>query len=181
MAGQDEGQLGKWVPRIAAGGIVVAVVVLAWRGQEWPFDSSPKTIDEFDSPSIWQYLFSDSITLGYARLAIAFGSLFLVVSVTALAVAGRWISGFGGLSVDEKESAEEHISDLEDQLKATQDQLDEEATKRREAEDWADTLIDELDQANIQLAVQLEQELGDEDERGKEPRGDSPGAGQEAR
>jgi hypothetical protein len=174
MAGQDERELGKWVPRIVAGVIAVTVVVLAWRGQEWPFDSSPKTIDELESPSIWQYLFSDSITLGYARLAIAFASLFLIVSVTALAVAGRWMSGFGGLSVDEKESAEDHISALEDRLRATQAQLDDEAAKRQEAEDWADELIDQLDDVQIELesAEEALVSRGEDDDR-QDPGGDS--------
>ena len=96
-------------------------------------------------PSVWQYLFADRVTVGFGRLALVFGSLFLIASVVALAIAGRWMSGFGGLSVDERESAEEHISEIEEQLKETQIRLDKEAIKRQEAEDWADELIDELD------------------------------------
>jgi hypothetical protein len=140
-----------WIGGITAAAIVVLVLGLAVRGRDWPFDSYPRTIEHFESPSVWQYLFSERFTLGYVRLAIVFASLFLVASVTALAVSGRWMSGFGGLSVDEKESAEDHISALEEQLTETQAKLVEELQKRQEAEDWASDLIDELDQAQIQL------------------------------
>ena len=57
----------------------------------------------------------------------------------------------GGLSADEKEAATDRITDLEDQLQQTQAALDEETGRRVEAEDWANVLIDELDQTNIQL------------------------------
>ena len=152
----------KWIPRIAVTVVVVGILLLAWA-QTWPFNSDPQTIEQFDSPSVWQYLFSERYVLGYVRLALIFASLFVLASVTALAFAERWISGFGGLSVDEKESAEDHISALEEQLKETQAQLDAEVVNRQEAEDWADTLIDALDQTQIELD-QLREELPGDDE-----------------
>jgi hypothetical protein len=130
--------------------------------QTWPFLSRPEAIETLKKPSLWQYLFSDPTTLGLARLAIVFGSLFIVVSVIALGIAGRWMSGFGGLTVDERESAEERISDLEDRLRTTEEQLEEEVANRIQAEDWADQLIEEIDQAQIELEAARE-EAGEDD------------------
>jgi hypothetical protein len=165
----------KWIPRIAAFIVVGGILLLAWA-QAWPFDSDPQTIEHFDSPSVWQYLFSERYVLGYVRLALIFASLFVVASVTALAFAERWISGFGGLSVDEKERAEDHISGLEERLTATQGLLDEELRKRQEAEDWANELIDELDQTNIELE-QAREELEASEQHGEDLGGDSGPAG----
>jgi hypothetical protein len=74
--------------------VLLGVLILAGlRG--WPFDSVPQEIEEHESPSVWQYLFSDRFVLGYVRLTIVFGALFVVPSVTGLALARRWMSWFG--------------------------------------------------------------------------------------
>jgi hypothetical protein len=134
-----------------AGLALVVLVVLAEIGSTWPFESRPAVIETFRNPSVWQFLFSDRTVLGFARLAIAAASLFVILSVLALGVAGRWMSGFRGLTVDERESTEEGIMALEERLKATEARLDEETTGRQEAEDWASDLLDQLDQTEIEL------------------------------
>jgi hypothetical protein len=57
-------------------------------------------------------------------------------------MAGRWLTGFGRLSVDEKESAEDRITALQERLREAQTRAEDEQQKRFEAEDWADGLID---------------------------------------
>ena len=139
------------VERFAVAVVVGAAAAVALAGRTWPFDSRPRTIDLIQAPSIWQYLLADRATLGFARLGIVFGTLFLVASVVALSLGGRWMSRIGSLSVDVKETGEEKISHLERQLRATELRLHEETTKRHEAEDWADGLMDRLDETELEL------------------------------
>ncbi len=103
----------------------------------------PSPVERIVSPSIWQYLLSDRLTLGFVRVAVVLGSLFLIASVAAHSVSARWMSGFRGLAVDEKESVDNAFK-LEGRLKATQAQLDEQRAERKKLEDLTDTLLDEL-------------------------------------
>jgi hypothetical protein len=49
---------------------VAAIVVAMWQ-KWWPFDTTPKPVSSYARPSIWQFLFSDRLTLGLVRIGIA--------------------------------------------------------------------------------------------------------------
>lgn len=158
---------GEW---LATGTILVVIVVLASLGRGWPFRSTPVGIEGASHPSVWQYLLGDRTTLGFVRLGLVFAALFVMASVVALTIKGRWMRGFGGLSVDEKETSKERIEELEAQLRKAQDDFEQEQQLRFEAEDWADSLIDELDETRLELGAARE-EL--EQTRGAHDAGDS--------
>ena len=140
-----ERDLLRW-QRIGAWILGAAATAVAVWGRTWPFDRSPRDVASFSTPSVWQDRLSDRVTLGFARLALAFGAMFLVASVVALVLAGRWMSRVGGLSIDERESAGERVSALEARVRETEALLEEEAQKRQEAEGWVDTLLGDLDE-----------------------------------
>ena len=67
------------------------------------------------------------------------------------------MSGFGRLSIDEKETVEERITGLEAQLRQAQDSLEDERRQKEEAEDWANALIDQLDETRLELDAAREE------------------------
>jgi hypothetical protein len=144
----------QWVLGSLFAGVAVA---FALRGHTWPFRSLPAGIENQKQPSVWQYIFGDRTTIGFVRLAVVFASLFAIASVVALVVAGRWMKGFGGLSVDEKDTLDDRIRTLEAQLKQAQADLEVELNHRFEAEDWADALLTRLDQAEVELDATREE------------------------
>jgi hypothetical protein len=81
---------------------VVVVLMLLGFGNNWgPFAPDPFTISAKDpSPSIWQLLLSDRTTLGFARIGIGAVGLFVLASLAALAVTGRWINSMFGARTD---------------------------------------------------------------------------------
>ena len=96
---------------------VAAAVVAAWQ-EWWPFDASPEVLSSYDKPSVWQFLFSDRLTLGFARLGLAALVMYLAASVPALIVGGRWLRGFGtsGVTADDAVEARETLEDLENEV-----------------------------------------------------------------
>jgi len=56
-------------------------------------------------PSVWDYLFGTQPALGAIRLVIVAASLFLVASLAAHLVAGRWIRRVGGSGLETDPSA----------------------------------------------------------------------------
>lgn len=110
--------------QIGAAIVLVATVAFAvWR--IWPFDAKP--IPFGSDPSLWQLILSDRITLGFLRLALIALGAFVATSVVALAIAGRWLKGFGtdGLTADDADKAESSIADLEEQVEELTDERDE--------------------------------------------------------
>jgi hypothetical protein len=173
--GRRHSHLGEW---IAAGIVSAVVLALAAIGRTWPFRSIPVGIEGTGKPSVWQYVLSDRTTLGFVRLTLVFAGLFVIASVIALAVRGRWIRGLGGLSVDEKEAGKERIEELEAQLRKAQTDLEHEQKLRFEAEDWADALIDELDETKLELDAAREEVTSErQDDDAGNPRGDQTTAG----
>ncbi len=78
-------------------------------------------------------MFSDHVTLGFVRLGLALLALFVVASVPALIVGGRWIKAFGtgGLTADdaasanvELENAKKKLDDLALELDAAREERD---------------------------------------------------------
>ena len=70
----------------------------------WGFFSDPQVPYSKD-PSVWDYLFGDQHVLGLVRLAVFATGAFLIGSLAALLVAGRWISAGGGLKTDAAQKA----------------------------------------------------------------------------
>jgi len=92
-------------PYTAAVAIVAAVAVLIFLGfvVSWgPFGPDPYTLNpKIDpSPSIWQLLLSDRVTLGFGRIALAAIGLFVLASLAALSSTGRWINSLFGARTD---------------------------------------------------------------------------------
>ena len=127
--------------QIAAVFVVAAAVVLATQG-DWPFSGKPHPVSDYAHPTIWQLLFSDRITLGLLRLSLVGLGFFVVVSIPALVVAGRWLKGFGtgGLTADDAQDAQKQIADMKKNLDDAKTQLD--VAKSR-----VSTLTQERDQA----------------------------------
>jgi hypothetical protein len=128
-----------------AGALVVASLLSAVFSL-WPFDLELPPPRE--NPSVWEVLLHDRLVLGFLRLALTFVALYAIASIPALAIAGRWMKGFGssGLSVDEVQTADTTIGDLAGEL--------EEA--KRERDEALDIAIS-LDEENEDLLEENEQ------------------------
>jgi hypothetical protein len=102
----------EWVA--AATGVASAVTLAAWPSH-WPFDARPPGGDA----SVWDFLLSDRLTLGFVRLSLVLLSLFVIASVPALFAAGRWLKGFaGGVAADDSvvSHLQRDIEELRQQL-----------------------------------------------------------------
>jgi hypothetical protein len=122
----------------AAAAVVLAILLVMQSA--WPFDAARPKLPA--RPSLWQLLLSDQLTLGFVRLAFVMLAVFVIASVPALVVGGRWLKSFGagGLIADD-------AADLCGALEATQRDL-ERKTRRLEAvtkeRDEAVALVEEL-------------------------------------
>jgi len=134
-----------WLPSrracevVAAFAAVAGVIALAAYGGWWPFDESLAAADSYDDPSIWQYLLSDATTLGFVRLGIIALVLFIIASVPALVIAGRWMKGLGtgGISTDDAASARHSIDELQRQIERRTTDLERVRRERDSAKDIA--------------------------------------------
>jgi hypothetical protein len=79
--------------QLATGTAAVAGAILLAAQRAWPFDASRPKLPA--RPSLWQLLLSDHVTLGFVRLAFVMVAVFIVASVPALVVGGRWLQGLG--------------------------------------------------------------------------------------
>lgn len=88
--------------------------------------------------SLWSLLLADPATLGFVRLAVVLGSIYVIASVPALIASGRWIRGLGpsGISTDEATAADERVGKLEADLEAVRRQRDEAKDLARELKSW---------------------------------------------
>lgn len=112
---------------VGLAGLAVILAVLAWR-RAWPFNLDPPDAPP-GRPSVWHLLLEDRVTIGLARLAIASGCVFAVISVTGLVSEKRWIRKFAGLSADDPETLEQ----LQGQLQTVTQERDEALCLRDEA------------------------------------------------
>ena len=78
----------------------------AWRSW-WPFATHPAPLRSYAHPSVWQFLLSDRVTLGFVQAVIAALVLYVAASVPALVAGGRWLRAFGtsGLTADDAQDA----------------------------------------------------------------------------
>lgn len=53
-------------------------------------------------PSLWFFLLSDSVTLGFVRLGVIAVAVYAIASIPALIMGGRWVKAFGlsGVTAD---------------------------------------------------------------------------------
>jgi hypothetical protein len=137
--------------RVAAVAAVALVLVAAWQVW-WPFREEPIPANDYSDPSSWQLLFSDRLMLGFVRLGMVALVIYLVASVPALIVGGRWLKGFGtgGVSTDDAEAANKTIAeykaetkDLTEKLDTATAQADEFRAQRNEARSIISQLVKE--------------------------------------
>ena len=119
---------------------VGAAIVLA-ATDVWPFNTRPPRLEP--KPSLWQLLLSDRALLGFARLALVALTLFVIASVPALVVAGRWLKAFGtsGLSADEAAEASEAVETLQREVEGLNEKLDRVTRERNQARAIAGRLL----------------------------------------
>ncbi len=124
-----------------ASAALAVTVVAAWR-EWWPFDAAPKALSSYFKPTVWQFLLSDRLTLGLLRLGLAALVIYMVVSLPALIVAGRWLRGFGtsGVSFDDAQDAKEMLEKQEEAVQRL-------TTDLERATEQMDVLRNERDQA----------------------------------
>jgi hypothetical protein len=102
--------------------VAASILLAALRG--WPFGASPPRLAE-TKPSLWQLLLADRVTLGFVRLAIVLASVFVVASVPALIVGGRWLRGFGagGVTADDAADGTAAVGQLRTEVRALHAEL----------------------------------------------------------
>jgi hypothetical protein len=112
---------------------LVSVAILLAVSRSWPFDAAPPRV-KTDEPSLWQFLLADRLTLGFVRLGLAMSALFVVASIPALIVGGRWLRGFGpsGLIADDAADAaaalaraQHELAEIREELEAVEKERDE--------------------------------------------------------
>lgn len=114
-----------WPRILQLGAAIVALSGVAYLAYDdaWPFDEGDRQIG--DDPSVWELVLSDGPTRGFARLLLAAFAVYLVASVGALIVAGRWLRGFGttGMSIDAAKQASKTLDEYEKQVDNLTQQL----------------------------------------------------------
>lgn len=130
---------------IATGG----VAWLAVDATHWPFDESPQALNEIKEPSLWDFVLSDRVTVGFVRLGLVLLAGYVIVSVPALVIAGRWLRalGTGGITADRASETSERIERLERQLDRSTAKLDEVTQEREEAKRLARLALQERNEA----------------------------------
>jgi len=139
--------------RVAALAILGLVAGLI-ASRTWLFDGHPHTIAHYQHPTIWQLLLADRIMVGFAHLAIIALVVYIVISVPALAIAGRWLKGFGtSLTSDDvvTQDADSSIKTLQAKIRELTEELD-------DAENQIDVLTAEREEARG-VAVELHAKL----------------------
>ena len=107
--------------RVAAGAFVILAVVL-WATSTPPFSGPVPRLPAH--PSFWQIVLADRTTVGLVRMALIMLGLFLLASVPALIVAGRWINTFGSsMAADAPPPGASARGDVEDELRQTKRKL----------------------------------------------------------
>lgn len=93
---------------LIAAALLIAVAVIAWR-RVWIFREAIPLPSR--NPAWWEAFLSDRATLGFLRLALIMLALYVIASVPALVLQGRWIRAVStrGFEVDGFESAAERV------------------------------------------------------------------------
>lgn len=96
--------------------VVLAIVASLAVAKAGPFSWEPPVTTQ--RTGFFEALLGERYTLGLVRVALIALGVFVVLSVPALVVAGRWLKGFSkeGLTADDAEAADDTIADLRSQL-----------------------------------------------------------------
>lgn len=133
-----------------AAALFVVIVVLASAGI-WPFDAELARAREL---SAFDLVFRERVTLGLVRLTVASVAMFIILSVPALVLAGRWMRALGkdGLTADESVDATAAISGLTKTVEVLIEQRDAalEAARRSQIDaelvtETLETLVESLE------------------------------------
>lgn len=109
---------------LAATFAIALTAVLAYS-QTGPFNEAPPTLGQ--EPSLWRLLLSERLTLGFVRLALAAGAVFLLTSIFVLVANNRWIVKLSAteVSTEELDRARETIRKYEEQVEQLTRERDE--------------------------------------------------------
>ena len=128
------------IREIAQLAAAIAVLVgLAVAGAA-PFESPTPELVAAKEPSLWFFLLSDRLTLGFVRVGLIMVAIYAAASIPALVVGGRWIKSFGtSVSADDavKDEAKDTIAKL---TKALQDMKQQRDRARQELRRLKDRL-----------------------------------------
>jgi hypothetical protein len=118
---------------LAALALVAVTILLASNGW-WPFDTSAPKLPK-NSPSFWQLLLGDRLTLGFVRLGVVMLAVFVIASVPALVVGGRWLKGLGtsGLTADDAAVVAGALDKTKEELERATKELEAVKKERDEA------------------------------------------------
>lgn len=119
MSGREKLQL-------ALGLVAVLLALVLSQLQVGPFQAlAPEQLNDKD-PSLWLFLLSDHVTLGFVRLGLIALAAYAIASIPALIVGGRWIKSFGasGLSADDATETKTTIAKLTHSLNTVKGERD---------------------------------------------------------
>ncbi len=109
---------------LAAAATLIAAFVIAWEGK-WVFaETLPVTRTD---PTFAQQVLSDRTTIGFVRFGLVLLALYVIASVPALVVGGRWLKGFSTSGVTADDALSDSavvIGDLKSKVKKLQSQRD---------------------------------------------------------
>lgn len=120
--------------------VTVAVILALAAAGATPFESPPPELVAAKEPSLWFFLLSDRLTLGFIRIGLIMVAIYAAASIPALIVGGRWIKTFGtSVSADDavKDEAKDAIARL---TKAVQDMKQQRDRARQELRRLKDRL-----------------------------------------
>jgi hypothetical protein len=110
---------------VAALATLIAAFVIGWEGK-WVFAKTLPVTKK--NPTFAQQIFSDRATIGFVRFAIVMLALYVIASVPALVVGGRWLrkglSTTGATADDAIVDGAVVIADLQGKVKKLQSQRD---------------------------------------------------------
>lgn len=103
----------EWL-QLGVGLAAIGVVIVASVYRLGPFAAIAPELIAGKEPSLWFFLLSDPLTLGFLRVGLIALAVYAIASIPALVVGGRWIKSFGasGLSADDAREAKESIAQL---------------------------------------------------------------------
>lgn len=117
-----------------ASGLVLAVTIVLAIAKAGPFGGTIPV--PTGTTGLLDQLLRERFTLGLVRLGLIALALFIILSVPALMIAGRWLKGFGkeGLTADDAQDAGNTIEEMQVQIEELTEQKDLFAQRAKEAE-----------------------------------------------
>jgi low affinity Fe/Cu permease len=126
-----------------AAGLFVIITVVLWATSTPPFSDPPNRLPAH--PSFWQIVLADRTTVGLVRMTMIVLGLFLLASIPALVVAGRWINTFGSsMRADAARSAASTQVQVEQRLRETERALESVKADRKKLRDALEECLREL-------------------------------------